>query len=54
MSMPDKPHTRRAILNLLLALPFVPALLGRPRPPASGGDEIVEVNGWILKKSDLA
>jgi hypothetical protein len=54
MSMPDKTHSRRTILNLLLALPFLPSLLGRPRPPATEGDEIVEVNGWILKKSDLA
>lgn len=54
MPMPQNNPSRRTILNLLLALPFVPALLGRPRPPAAEGDAIVEVNGWILKKSDLA
>ncbi|MBN9252274.1 MAG: hypothetical protein J0I86_17145 [Mesorhizobium sp.] len=52
--MSDRTLSRRSILNLLLALPFVPSLLGRPRPPANEGDEIVELNGWILKKSDLA
>ncbi|WP_200957836.1 hypothetical protein [Mesorhizobium sp. Root157] len=52
--MLEKNPSRRAIVNLLLALPFVPTLLGRPKPPAKEAEAIVEVNGWILKKSDLA
>lgn len=52
--MPEKTLSRRIILNLLFALSLVPSMLDRSKPVATTEDEFVEVNGWILKKSDLA
>jgi hypothetical protein len=37
-----------------LAIPFLPGFLGRLKPHTAQADETVEINGWILKKSDLA
>jgi hypothetical protein len=45
--------SRRALIQTLLALPALS--LFKPLPaPASMPDEIVEVNGWIVRRSDLA
>lgn len=45
--------SRRALLQALLALPVLS--LFRKTPPENGDpDEIVEVDGWILKRRDLA
>lgn len=50
----NKPKSipRRSFLYTLLALPAVPVLLRNA--PAADPDEIVEVDGWILKRSDLS
>jgi hypothetical protein len=42
---------RRAFLAALLALPAIAVLFRVIRPTAS--DDIVEVDGWILKRSDI-
>lgn len=42
---------RRGLLAALLAVPFVALLLRRMRP--TGSVDIVEVDGWILKRSDI-
>lgn len=42
---------RRLLKTLLFALPAL-AFLSRIRPTRH--DDIVEVDGWILKRSDLA
>lgn len=50
-----KKMSRRAILQALIALPALS--LFRNRPAGSDEidpDEIIEVNGWILRRSDLA
>ena len=43
--------SRRAIVQALLALPALSLFRGLPD---ADPNEIVEVNGWILKRSDLA
>jgi hypothetical protein len=43
--------SRRALLKLAAALPVLSILGLAPRHAAS--DEIVEVGGWILRRSDL-
>lgn len=43
--------SRRLVLKLLSTVPAIP-LLGIAVQSAAA-DEIVEVNGWILKRSDL-
>ena len=50
-----KKISRRTIVQALIALPAL-SLLRRPdtEPPYADPNEIVEVNGWILKRSDLA
>lgn len=48
---------RRGLLRALLALPVVLAFR-RTRPTQAAGaeapDDIVEINGWILRRSDLS
>jgi hypothetical protein len=43
---------RRSFLQTLLALPAFIVLFRNM--PAGNPDEIVEVDGWILKRSDLS
>jgi hypothetical protein len=43
--------SRRALLRLAAALPVISVFGLAPRHAAS--DEIVEIGGWILKRSDL-
>lgn len=48
---------RRNLLQALLALPFLLSL--RSGPPIQTenerpSDDIVEINGWILRRSDLS
>lgn len=48
---------RRSLLRVLLALPLAFAFRGpRPEQSADEGkpDDIVEINGWILLRSDLS
>jgi hypothetical protein len=47
-----KKMPRRTILQALIALPALSLLRGKPA--GVDPDEIVEVNGWILRRSDLA
>lgn len=48
---------RRSLLRVLIALPLAFALRG-PRPATAVDeakpDDIVEINGWILLRSDLS
>lgn len=48
---PVTPSRRGFLRTLLLALPAF-LILKRARPTAH--DDIVEIDGWILKRSDLA
>jgi hypothetical protein len=43
--------SRRAVLKLLATLPVFSAF--GLSPHTSVADEFVEINGWILKRSDL-
>ena len=56
MSFFIKKISRRAMVQALIAMPALQ--LFRKLPADDGAhadpDEIVEVNGWILKRSDLA
>jgi hypothetical protein len=46
---------RRSLLRVLFALPFAFAFRGpRPTQPVAKPDDIVEINGWILLRSDLS
>ncbi|WP_292565817.1 hypothetical protein [Mesorhizobium sp.] len=49
--------SRRAIVQALITLPAL-SLFRNPPAPANPDeidrDEIVEINGWILRRSDLA
>ncbi|UVK41778.1 hypothetical protein LHFGNBLO_000874 [Mesorhizobium sp. AR10] len=51
-----KKISRRAIVQALIALPALSLFRSLPDadPSHADPDEIVEVNGWILKRSDLA
>ncbi|TKB12510.1 MAG: hypothetical protein E5V75_25480 [Mesorhizobium sp.] len=52
-----KKMSRRAILQALIALPALSLFRNRPAVPGPDEidpDEIIEVNGWILRRSDLA
>ncbi|MCO5160590.1 MAG: hypothetical protein M9939_05610 [Mesorhizobium sp.] len=49
-SLQPKASRRRFLKALLLALPAI-ALFKRIRPTRH--DDIVEIDGWILKRSDL-
>lgn len=51
MSFFVKRMSRRAIVQALIALPALSLFRNQP---VVDPDEIVEVNGWILKRSDLA
>ena len=59
MSFFIKKISRRTIVQALIALPALSLFRKLPdadasiHPPADP-NEIVEVNGWILKRSDLA
>ena len=44
--------SRRAIVQALIALPALS--LFRGQQGVADQDEIVEINGWILRRSDLA
>lgn len=44
--------SRRAIVQALVALPALS--LFRGQQSVADPDEIVEINGWILRRSDLA
>lgn len=49
--------SRRAIVQALIALPALKLFGNQPAPASPDGidpDEIVEINGWILRRSDLA
>lgn len=49
--------SRRSIVRALIALPALSLFRNRPvlaNPDEVGPDEIVEINGWILRRSDLA
>jgi hypothetical protein len=56
MSFFVKKISRRTIIQALIALPALSLLRRRPdtEPPYADPNEIVEINGWILKRSDLA
>ncbi|MBZ9677864.1 hypothetical protein [Mesorhizobium sp. ES1-1] len=61
MSSFIKKMHRRTIVQALIALPALSLFRALPHPSASSSDrpdadphEIVEVSGWILKRSDLA
>lgn len=51
MTILIKTVSRRAIVRALAVLPALPLLRRLPDPDP---DEIVELDGWILKRSDLA
>ena len=49
--------SRRAIVQALIALPALSLFRNQPapaNPDEIDRDEIVEINGWILRRSDLA
>ncbi|MBS3647764.1 hypothetical protein KEU06_03865 [Pseudaminobacter sp. 19-2017] len=47
--------TRRSIVQVLLAVPALALFRQHAAPaPQERPDELVEVNGWILKRSELA
>lgn len=50
-SQKSSSFSRRALLKLAAALPVLSIFGLAPRPDAS--DEIVEIGGWILRRSDL-
>ncbi|TIN31407.1 MAG: hypothetical protein E5Y31_02620 [Mesorhizobium sp.] len=59
MSFFIKKMSRRAIVQALIALPALSLFRKLPdadasHPSRADPNEIVEVNGWILKRSDLA
>ncbi|WP_176478994.1 hypothetical protein [Mesorhizobium sp. WSM3860] len=52
-----KKISRRTIMQALIALPALSLFRNQPAVSDPNGidpDEIVEVNGWILRRSDLA
>lgn len=53
MSFVKKAISRRTLVRALFALPGLALLRGLPTPGPENLDEIVEVDGWILKRSDL-
>jgi hypothetical protein len=46
-----KKISRRTVVQALIAMP---ALSLFRKLPETNPDEIIEINGWILKRSDLA
>ncbi|MGX8010913.1 hypothetical protein ACVDG8_019135 [Mesorhizobium sp. ORM8.1] len=52
MSRIIKKMSRRTLAQALIALPILS--LFRNQPAIVDPNEIVEVNGWILRRSDLA
>ena len=53
MTIFNKKISRRIIMQALLAMPAL-SFFRKVAPAHPGPDEVVEVNGWILKRSDLA
>ncbi|WP_292111674.1 hypothetical protein [Mesorhizobium sp.] len=49
-----KKMSRRAIVQALIALPALSLFRPAADPDEIDPDEIIEVNGWILRRSDLA
>ena len=52
-----KKMSRRTIVQVLIALPALSLFRNQPPVPDLNQidpDEIIEVNGWILRRSDLA
>lgn len=50
-----QPATRRTILQTLLSVPAFALFAANTAPSKQKpADEFVEVNGWILKRSELA
>ncbi|WP_095203818.1 hypothetical protein [Mesorhizobium carmichaelinearum] len=56
-----KKMSRRTLVRAMIALPALPVFRKLPEidaaqagPSRADPNEIVEVNGWILKRSDLA
>ena len=52
-----KKMSRRAIVQALIALPALSLFRAQAAvadPPSADPNEIVEINGWILRRSDLA
>lgn len=57
MSYFIKRMSRRVMLQALIALPALSLFRNQSAVPEPNGfdpDEIMEVNGWILRRSDLA
>ncbi|PTE10366.1 hypothetical protein C9427_09705 [Mesorhizobium helmanticense] len=56
MSFFTKKISRRMVMQALIALPTLSLFRGLPKAdrPDADPDAIVEINGWILKRSDLA
>lgn len=56
MSFFTKKISRRTVMQALVALPSLSLFRGLPEDTSTNADPdaIVEVNGWILKRSDLA
>ncbi|WP_181171860.1 MULTISPECIES: hypothetical protein [unclassified Mesorhizobium] len=56
MSFLIKKISRRMIMQTLIAVPALSLFRKLPDAGSSEAapDEIVEINGWILKRSDLA
>lgn len=46
--------SRRTIVQALIALPALSLFRNQPAPDKIDADEIVQINGWILRRSDLA
>ncbi|MCV3206391.1 hypothetical protein OHD62_02400 [Mesorhizobium sp. YC-39] len=56
MSFFTKKMSRRMIMQALIALPTLSLFRRLPEATSTNADPdaIVEINGWILKRSDLA
>jgi len=56
MTLPKLPElTRRRIVQAMLAVPALALFRHASDPlPALDADEIVEINGWILKRRNIA
>lgn len=54
MTLFNKKISRRTVMQALLSLPALSLFARTQQETAHDPNEIVEVNGWILKRSDLA
>ena len=50
---PDTNLTRRSFIQALTTVSVL-ALVARHQLASAPGDQIVEIDGWILRRSDLA